>query len=108
MNRVPTDFTVLRGEVLYDHDDQDLPIGKMPDYVNVVLHLVLYPDGLLSSWDSSYIQGAISDMLDSGVVHYSFSHSIFMSLEEFKIRFPNVPIPDEDSQSKPKYIFKKR
>lgn len=108
MNRVPSDFTVLRGEVLYDHDDHDLPIGKMPDYVYVVLYLVLYPDGLLSSWDSSYIQGAISDMIESGVVHYSFSHSIFMSFEEFKIRFPNVPIPDQDSKPKQKYSFKKR
>lgn len=108
MNRTPSDFTLIKGKVIHQNDDDDLPvIGKFPDYVRVYLWLVLYPDGLLASWDSSYIDDAISDLIERGVYHEAFSHVFFMRFDHFKQKFPNVFIPDKDFQPEFKYTFKK-
>lgn len=108
MNRSPSDFTLIKGKVIHQNDDDDLPvIGKFPDYVRIHLWLVLYPDGILASWDSSYIDCAIYDMVERGVYHEAFSHVFLMRLDHFKQKFPYVLIPSEDSESKSKYTFKK-
>lgn len=108
MNSIPSDFTLFKGKVIHQNDDDDLPvIGKFPDHVHVYLWLVLYPEGVLASWDRNNIDLACYDMMEKGIFHEFFSHVVVMSLETFKLKFPNVPLPDEDSQSEQKYTFKK-
>lgn len=108
MNRSPSDFTLIKGKVIHQNDDDDLPvIGKFPDYVRIHLWLVLHPDGILASWDRHYLDATIYDMVCNGIYHEAFSHVFLMRLDHFKQKFPYVLIPSEDSESKSKYTFKK-
>lgn len=108
MNRTPSDFTLIKGKVIREYVKDGVPkVDKFPDYIRVYLWLVLYPEGILASWDSSYIDATIYDMVLNGVYHEAFSHVFLMRIDHFKAKFPNVFIPDEDSQSKQKYSFKK-
>lgn len=68
MNCELSDFTLHRGKVIHQNNDDDLPvIGKYPDIIRVYLWLVLHPDGILASWDRSKIDYACYDMLENGI-----------------------------------------
>lgn len=108
MNSVPSDFTLHKGKVIHQYNDDHLPIiGKFPDTVRVYLWLVYHPDGILASWDRHKIDATCYDMVVNGIPHEFFSHVITMSFESFKSKFPNVPVPDQDFESQQKYTFKK-
>lgn len=96
MNSSPSDFTLLKGKVIREYVKDGVPkVDKFPDYIRVTLHLVLYPEGLLASWDRHLIDATVYDMVCNGVYHEAFSHTFLMRVDHFKAKFPNVPLPDE-------------
>lgn len=108
MNRIPSDFTLIKGKVIHQNDDDDLPVvGKFPDYVRVYLWYVIYPEGIIASWDRHYLDATIYDMVSNGIYHEAFSHIFMMRIDHFKAKFPNVPFSYEDFKSEQKYTFKK-